>query len=74
MPSVGAGVNEIIVETGDAFRVFYIAKFDQKIYVLHAFQKTTQQTAKHDLDRGRKLYRELVELRRQRKAASKRKR
>jgi phage-related protein len=60
MPGVGLGVSEIIVETGDAYRVFYVAKFDQAVYVLHAFQKTTQQTAQKDLDKGKKRYRELV--------------
>ena len=40
MPSVGAGVVEIRVRAADgAFRVFYVAKFAEAIYVLHAFQK-----------------------------------
>ena len=51
MASVGSGVREIRIrdETG-AFRVIYIASFADAIYVLHAFQKKTQQTAKRDLD------------------------
>src|SRR3954471_20317007 len=51
MPSIGAGVREIRVrdEVG-AFRVIYIAAFAEAVYVLHAFQKKTQQTAKRDLD------------------------
>ena len=51
MTSIGPGVREIRVrdETG-AFRVIYIATFAQAVYVLHAFQKKTQQTAKRDLD------------------------
>ena len=32
------------------FRVLYIAKIEDTVYVLHAFQKKTQQTAKRDLD------------------------
>jgi phage-related protein len=56
MTTVDSGVAEIIVETGDAFRVFYVAKFPEAIYVLHAFQKNTQQTAKADIDKGRKRY------------------
>ena len=51
MVSVGSGVREIRVrdETG-AFRVIYVTKVEEAIFVLHAFQKKTQRTAKHDLD------------------------
>lgn len=51
MSSVGSGVREIRIrdETG-AFRVLYVANRDDALYVLHAFQKKTQQTAKRDLD------------------------
>jgi phage-related protein len=51
MPSIGAGVREIRVrdEVG-AFRVIYIAVLAEAVYVLHAFQKQTQQTAKRDLN------------------------
>ena len=50
MPSIGAGVYELRIRAGGAFRVFYVAKFAEGLYVLHAFQKKTQQTAKRDLD------------------------
>ena len=51
MPSIGPGVREVRIhdETG-AFRVIYIASLADTIYVLHAFQKKTQRTAKRDLD------------------------
>jgi phage-related protein len=60
---VGAGVNEIIITTKEEHRVFYVAKFDDYIYVLHAFQKTTRKTPKHDIDIGEKRYREALRLR-----------
>lgn len=63
MPTVGAGVREIIVNTGDAFRVFYVAKFEDAIYVLHAFQKTTRKTSTRDIEQGRRRYRELLAMR-----------
>lgn len=45
MPSVGLGVNEIRVrEDSGAFRVIYVARFAEAIYVLHAFQKKAQKT------------------------------
>jgi len=39
MSIVGKGVEEIRIRTADAYRVFYIAKFEEAIYVLHAFKK-----------------------------------
>ena len=37
---IGSGVAEIkISEGGDAYRVVYVAKFDEAVYVLDAFQK-----------------------------------
>jgi phage-related protein len=39
-----------IRDDAGAFRVMYVAKIESAIYVLHAFQKKTQQTAKRDLD------------------------
>jgi len=51
MATVGPGVREIrIREEGGAFRVLYVAKIADTVFVLHAFRKTTQQTAKRDLD------------------------
>jgi phage-related protein len=50
MPTVGLGVNEIRIYAGGAYRVLYIAKFSEAIYVLHAFAKTTRRTSKPDLD------------------------
>jgi len=50
MNSIGAGVNEIRTKTTDSiYRTIYIAKFKGKIYVLHAFQKKTEKTAKSDI-------------------------
>jgi phage-related protein len=50
MKSVGPGVREIRVrDAAGAFRVIYIATWADAVYVLHAFQKKTQQTSKRDL-------------------------
>ena len=47
MPAVGAGVEELRVwcEQG-TFRVVYLARLADAIFVLHAFQKKTRTTAK----------------------------
>ena len=67
MPSVGIGVNEIRVrEESGAFRVIYVVKFSEAVYVLHAFQKKTRKTAKQDIEFARKCFKELVQERKQR--------
>ena len=63
MADIGAGAAEIIVHTGQAYRVFYVAKFPEHVYVLHAFEKKTQKTTKRDLDRGRARYKEMLAAR-----------
>lgn len=51
MPTVGAGAYEVRVrDASGAYRAIYVAKFAQAVYVLHAFQKKTQKTAKADLE------------------------
>lgn len=58
MPAVGAGAYEIRVrDASGAWRAIYVAKFEAAVYVLHAFQKKTQQTAKADIDLARVRYR-----------------
>ena len=50
MPLVGAGVVEIRVrDAAGAFRLMYVAKFADAIYVLHVFQRKSQRTAGLDL-------------------------
>jgi phage-related protein len=65
MPALGLGVREVRVHTGVEHRVLYLAKFDEAVYVLHAFQKRSQQTPKRDLELARQRLRELVRRRRQ---------
>jgi phage-related protein len=65
MPTVGIGVNELRVRIGGAYRVIYVAKFMEAVYVLHAFQKKSRKTAKTDLELARRRFRSLVEQRRQ---------
>jgi phage-related protein len=58
MPIVGAGAYEIRVRDGSgAYRAIYVAKFETAVYVLHAFQKKTQRTAKTDIELAKVRYR-----------------
>jgi len=51
MKAVGPGVREVRVrEASGAFRVIYLATLADRVLVLHAFQKKTQQTAQKDID------------------------
>lgn len=61
MNTVGQGVKEIrIRDASGAFRIIYVAKFADAVYVLHCFQKKTEKTSKTDLDLATKRYRELL--------------
>lgn len=57
MPTVGAGAYEIRVKVNGQWRVIYVAKHDDAVYVLHCFHKTTPKTAKPDIDLAGKRYR-----------------
>jgi phage-related protein len=60
MSSVGLGVAEIRVRvSAGAYRVIFVAKLEEAIYVLHAFQKKSQETSRHDIEVARARYREL---------------
>jgi len=59
MNTVGRGVREIrIRDDGGAFRVLYVAKFEEAVFVLHCFQKS-QKTSRADLDLATRRYKEL---------------
>lgn len=62
--TVGPGVIEIRVrEEGGAYRVMTIAKFTEAVYVLHCFQKKTEQTSKKDIQLTRERYKSLLQER-----------
>jgi len=61
MPTIGNGVHEIRVrDEAGAFRLMYVAKFPEAVYVLHAFQKKTRTTARKDLALGKDRYQEVL--------------
>lgn len=60
MSSVGPGVQEIRVHADGEYRVIYIARFDEAIYVLHAFEKKTRRTSRLDLDLARHRFHVLI--------------
>jgi phage-related protein len=64
MPAVGLGVAEIRVRIGGAYRLIYVAKFSEAVYVLHAFEKKSRKTARTDIELARRRFRSMVEDRR----------
>jgi phage-related protein len=64
--TIGPGVCEIRVrDGGGAFRVIYLARLPDAVYVLHAFQKKAMKTPARDIDVAKAR---LAELRRRGKA------
>jgi len=65
MPTVGKGIEELRVwdETG-TYRVIHIARFEEAVYVLHAFQKKTRTTSRHDVEVAKLRHVELMRGRR----------
>jgi phage-related protein len=57
---VGAGVTEIRVHADGEYRVFYVARFEDAVYVLHVFAKKTRKASSLDIELGKKRYRELL--------------
>jgi len=66
--AVGAGTREIrIRDASGAYRVMYVAKFEEAVYVLHCFQKKTQATSKQDRAIAAARYRAVVRARKERR-------
>src|ERR1700742_1951948 len=64
MPTVGLSVREIRIHEDGEYRVLYVAKFAEAVYVLHAFSKKTRKTPKSDIDLASGRFRAVVEERR----------
>lgn len=61
MPSIGKGVEEIrIWEDAGTYRVIYTARLKNEVVVLHAFQKKTQATSRHDLELAKECFAQLM--------------
>jgi phage-related protein len=76
MESIGPGACEIRVRTRQGgtvqYRVIYVAKFPEAIYVLHAFEKKTRATSQHNIDVARARYAQMLRERQDRGKPGKR--
>ena len=59
MQVIGPGVKEIRIHALGEWRVIYVAKFSEAIYVLHSFQKKSRVTSKQDIDLARRRYKQI---------------
>jgi len=63
-PAIGPGVKEIrIRERSGAFRVIYQASLADVVLVLNAFQKKTQKTPLHEIEKARDRLNEYLRVR-----------
>ncbi len=63
---VGVGTREIrIREASGIYRVMYLAKFEEAIYVLHCFRKNRQATSRQDKAIATLRYRAVVSARKE---------
>jgi phage-related protein len=61
MPTVGQGVEEVRLWSGEGtFRVVYIARLPEAVYVLHPFQIKTPATAHTDINLAARRFRALM--------------
>ncbi|MGH8686894.1 MAG: type II toxin-antitoxin system RelE/ParE family toxin [Burkholderiales bacterium] len=65
IPSIGPGVSELRAQVGGAFRVIYLTRMHDAVYVLHAFQKKTRKTGRLDLELARRRLKNLLGVTRQ---------
>lgn len=59
MPIIGPGVKEIRIHVLGEWRVIYVTKLRDAVYVLHAFQKKAHKTSRHDIDLARQRHKQI---------------
>lgn len=64
--TVGVGVNEIRVrDESGSYRVLYVAKFEEAVYVLHVFEKRSHKTPKDAIQLAKGRYADLLKWRKE---------
>ncbi len=57
--SIGRGVKEIRIHVLGEWRIIYVAKLKDAVYVLHSFQKKSRKTSQQDIELARKRYKQI---------------
>lgn len=63
MHNIGFGVKEIRIHGSNEYRVLYVAKFSEAIYILNVFIKKTEKTVNREIESAKNNYRKIAELR-----------
>lgn len=58
--SVGIGAVELIENGRPAYRTVYVAKFEDAVYILHSFTKTTNGVDRKAMDTAKKRYKAML--------------
>lgn len=58
--SVGIGAIELIENGRTAHRTIYVAKFEEAVYILHSFTKTTNGVDRRAMDTAKKRYKAML--------------
>ncbi len=67
MSIIGHGASEIRIHVPNEYRVIYVAKFEEAIYVLHCFEKKQRKTPPKDIEIARSAYAEVQRIHKARK-------
>jgi|SRR3990170_5809364 len=59
MTGIGRGVKEIRIHALGEWRIIYVAKFEDAVYVLHSFQKKSRKRNQHDVEIARRRYKQI---------------
>ena len=58
--SVGVGAIELVENGRPAYRTVYVAKFEEAVYILHSFTKTTNGVDRKAMATAKKRYKNMV--------------
>ena len=62
MSSIGPGVREIRIKDNQGiYRVIYVTKYSNTVFVLHAFKKKSQKTTRKDLDVAKRILQQMIQ-------------
>lgn len=65
--TIGQNARQITIKSIDSYRVIYVAKFEEAIYILHTFKKKTEGTSKRDYTPAKQRYKDLEKYRKENK-------
>lgn len=61
--TIGRFAMQLTIKSSESYRVIYVAKFNEAIYILHTFKKKTEGVSKRDYRPAQTRYKELEQWR-----------